>query len=727
VLILAAALVAWQGAGGAAGAMPARDTTAAYMDPAARDLVARARERRASAQLTIAGYHALVLQRMSFGIRALRRDRLLYRQEVSARVAWTRGGQDTITMLGAREGIPVALTHDQVPEDLRQDAQDLAYDPSADRMVIGLRDSGFVYDPLAPGSEGNYRFRAGDTTTITLQSGQTIRLYELEVVPRREDVHLLVGSFWIEAETHAVVRALFKPARAWDFDRDVSKEDKGDDGDIPGFLKPLRGEIRFITIEYALWEGRWWLPRLIALDGVASAGNFATFPLRFERVYDEYEVRAGVPVRLVPMAERPPTPVTDSTDLDSLDAGHLACLGKADCWCGKEECRAAVVVLPPDSSTLLTGERLPPPIVEAGEELITKGELQEIGEQLKSLPPSPWEAHRPRLAIGPGGSGLLRYNKVEALSIGARFEWDLGRVSTDATARLGVSDLWPNLDAGVGHEGTELRWRLAGYRRLTAANPDNRPLGVINSAMGLMFGRDDGQYFRTWGGEATLRPAATLPQTFELRFYGEAQRNAEKTTDWSIPHLINSAHEFSGNFSAASATQFGMAMTLRGSRGISARGVTVGAQLDMDADVGTYQYARASLTARLTAPLGSRLVGAIEVAGGATGTTTTASPPQADYFLGGVGSLRGYDGGISAGPAFYRGRLEFANRFPAARLAIFSDAGWAGPGAAMLGSRPLVSVGAGASFLDGILRFDLSRALVAPAGWRLDFSVDGIL
>ena len=719
MLIFAAALLAWQSA--------AQDTGGAYLDPGARQLVQHARERRATAQLTIAGYHALVVQRMSFGLRALRRDRLLYRQEVSARVAWNRGAQDTITMLGAREGIPIAITHDQVPEDLREDAQDLAYDPSADRMVIGLRDSGFVYDPIAAGSEANYQFRSGDTTVITLQGGNTIRLYELQVLPRREDVHLLVGSFWIEAESYGVVRALFKPARVWDFDRDLSQKDKGDD-DIPGFLKPLRGEIRFITIEYALWEGRWWLPRLFALDGVASAGNFATFPMRFERTYDEYRVRAGDPVRLVPLAERPPpVPTGDSINVDSLDPAARACIGQAGCWCGRDRCRNAVVIIPDDSSALLTGEHLPPPIGDAGTQLITEGELREIGDQLKGLPATPWQAHPPTLAIGPGGSGLLRYNRVEALSVGARFEWDFGRLSTDATARLGVSDLWPNLEAGIGHDGTEIRWHLAGYRRLTAANPENRPLGVINSAQSLFLGRDDGQYFRAWGGELTLRPVATLPQAFELRLYGEAQRDADQTTNFSMRHLVNSDHLFTANFSAVPATQFGAALTLRGSKGISSRGVTVGADLTLDANVGTYQYGRASLTGRLTVPLGSRLVGALEVAGGATGTTTTASPVQGYFFLGGSGSLRGYDGGVTVGPAYYRGRLEFANRFPAVRLAVFSDAGWAGAGSAVSGSRPLVSVGAGVSFLDGILRIDLGRGLVAPTGWRLDFSVDGIL
>ena len=75
----------------------------------------------------------------------------------------------------------------------------------------------------------------------------------------------------------------------------------------------------------------------------------------------------------------------------------------------------------------------------------------------------------------------------------------------------------------------------------------------------------------------------------------------------------------------------------------------------------------------------------------------------------------------------YDEALRWLNRFPGARLLLFSDAGWAGPRAAGWSGRPLLSAGIGASFLDGLVRLDLARALRAPRGWRLDCYVDGIL
>jgi hypothetical protein len=68
-----------------------------------------------------------------------------------------------------------------------------------------------------------------------------------------------------------------------------------------------------------------------------------------------------------------------------------------------------------------------------------------------------------------------------------------------------------------------------------------------------------------------------------------------------------------------------------------------------------------------------------------------------------------------------------ANRWPAARLALFADAGRADSRTNLTFQHPLIGVGIGASFLDGLFRIDVSRAIVAPKGWRVDFYTDGIL
>src|SRR5204863_345416 len=107
-----------------------------------------------------------------------------------------------IDVLGARQAVPAAVPKPSLPEDLKGDAGDYAFDPADDRMTIGFgggddrprrdstqdstrhRDVEFRH-PLAPGSEADYRFASGDSSVIVFPDGRTIRLRELKVMPRR--------------------------------------------------------------------------------------------------------------------------------------------------------------------------------------------------------------------------------------------------------------------------------------------------------------------------------------------------------------------------------------------------------------------------------------------------------------------------------------------------------------------------------------------------------------
>ncbi len=100
---------------------------------------------------------------------------------------------------------------------------------------------------------------------------------------------------------------------------------------------------------------------------------------------------------------------------------------------------------------------------------------------------------------------------------------------------------------------------------------------------------------------------------------------------------------------------------------------------------------------------------------------------MSDWYLGGPGTLRGYGGGVTSGDAFWRARAELANRWPAARVVLFADVGRAALRDHLSLARPLAGVGVGASFLDGLLRLDLARAVRTPTGWRLDFYTDAAL
>ncbi|PYO34370.1 MAG: hypothetical protein DMD74_10905, partial [Gemmatimonadetes bacterium] len=106
------------------------DSATAYLDPGAQGLVARARARRLLVDRSIRAYEATARERIAVGLRALRRDRMVYRRELAVHISWRRDTVGEIRVLGAREAIPVAMRREQIPEDLASDAPDLAFDPA---------------------------------------------------------------------------------------------------------------------------------------------------------------------------------------------------------------------------------------------------------------------------------------------------------------------------------------------------------------------------------------------------------------------------------------------------------------------------------------------------------------------------------------------------------------------------------------------------------------------
>ncbi|MGH7646048.1 MAG: BamA/TamA family outer membrane protein [Gemmatimonadales bacterium] len=144
----------------------------------------------------------------------------------------------------------------------------------------------------------------------------------------------------------------------------------------------------------------------------------------------------------------------------------------------------------------------------------------------------------------------------------------------------------------------------------------------------------------------------------------------------------------------------------------------------MGGETGTFDFWRAAMTLRGSAPLTGRLVGALELAGGMSAGTLSV---QSQWYLGAPGSLRGYAGGTAKDEAFWRVRADLATAFPGARVVLFGDAGAVAPRDDLSAGVSLASAGIGASLLDGLFRVDLARALRPPTGWRVEFYVDGVL
>jgi hypothetical protein len=707
-----------------------------YANQATADLVAHTRAARERNERLVTSYTATVSQRMGAGIHALSRDRMLYHQELSANISWKRDGKSTITVTGARQGIPVAKRKEAVPEDLDDQVRWLVVNPAEDYLgMIGDDADGFVY-PLREGGEQDYRFATGDTTVITLASGKKIRLLKLEITPRRSEWRLMSGALWFDADTYGLVRAVFRPARPYDLRRDA---EPGDLEDVPSWVN-VKAEIKFITLEYALYEDRWWMLRYAALDAVGNMGSWLGIPVKFERVYSDYEVQGGTPppegikfrpagtVRDRDKDAEPYDREAERARRRELRRARNECLDKAESReqttaClrqGRNTDTTLIVVVPPDTLSLLASPTLGPPVLEMGD-LITESELRGLADAIGQLPGAPRGSY---VQLPRGVSAVLRnarYNRVEALSLGISGSVQTGRLTGDGLARIGLADGVPNGELGLSLGGQRSRFRLGGYRRLAAVNPDTRPFGVVNSVWGLMFQRDDGDYFRTLGAELTGQNVET--GWWSWRLYAEQEKAAFVETSFSVPHLFNGSNHFRPNVVAERADQFGAALTLRGNQPLS-RSLQVGGEATLEAATGDYEFGRGSATVRAIVTPRELLAFAFEAS---AGSSTGGLPVQGRFYLGGPATLRGYDGAVTAGESYWRGRLEVGNTFPAVRLTVYSDIGWAGPRSTFWTGRPLIGSGIGASLLDGLIRLDLSRALRAPKGWRFDLYFDGRL
>lgn len=708
-----------------------------YLDPGAAALHEAATERRERVDRSIDAYTAVVTERIEIGLRALRRDRMLFRRETAARLSWQREGPIGIEILGAREVLPTFTSKPQVPAGLHGFVPHLAFDPADDHLQVGLRLGEFVRHPLAGDAGRNYRFRSGDTTSIKLPDGRAIRLIELRVLPRRKDYRLFSGSIWIDEASKGIVQAVFRLARPYDVDIDAP------DDDMPGALRPFRAGVEFVSVEYGLWDLQWWLPRTVALEGVAEAGAVARAPFRYEIVYADYEV-VGTPGSRVVAAltdsagnrvkpERCRTNFTVQVQVKAGSPGKAAAKPAADPESAAAPDSAAekrrekksdpacerYAVTIPDSASLLTSGLLPADPYAQNEPLVVEAELEELARAIGALPEAPWQIGRPFVRWRPFGQP--RYNRVEGLSFGVASELDLGPLRLFGHARLGLADLEPKGQLGIQRDTESRRLRLAAYHRLTAMDPSLRPLALGYSLNSLLFGNDEADFYRATGVELTGAPAPARTPWYDWRLFAQQERSAEKETDFSARRLLDDGHAFAPNLTADRADLIGGSLDLNWSRGLDPAGFRWGAAAGLKAATGTYEFVLPSAMLRVDAPLPGPLVGAAELA---AGTSSGELPVQHRWFLGGTGSLRGYDAGIRSGETFWRARAEIATALPMARLVLFGDAGTAGPRSTLSGEDPLVSAGVGVSILDGLLRLDLARALRAPTGWRLSIHAD---
>jgi hypothetical protein len=358
------------------------------------------------------------------------------------------------------------------------------------------------------------------------------------------------------------------------------------------------------------------------------------------------------------------------------------------------------------------------------EELLTEADLKQLKDRLEDFSGAPMMLGAPELRYSLFDPGMLRYNRIEGLSFGSSASADFGKYAFSGSARIGVADLQPNFEIEAEKPGESMSLSLAAYRRLNGTDPLRNPFTLGNSLSALLFGRDEADFYRSLGVELRGEPAGVAGGRYWWRIYAQREREAEMETSFSVRRLFDKGYDFRPNIAANENDAVGAELLLRFHRGLNPTGFRFGAELYSHGSTGTFDFGRSALTLRFGIPLPGPFDMATEYA---AGSSLDSIPLQHLWYIGGSGTLRGYHAGAMIGESFWRGRAEIGYGHPAVRLVGFSDVGWAGPRDEFRNGKPLLSVGAGFSIMDGILRFDVARGLREPRGWGVSLYFDAAL
>jgi hypothetical protein len=378
--------------------------------------------------------------------------------------------------------------------------------------------------------------------------------------------------------------------------------------------------------------------------------------------------------------------------------------------------------VPCDLATLATSPDLPPSIYDPGEKLFdfsARDALIKEALTLTAQPPltlNPRKLPKPTLIYGPQ---LLRYNRIEGLSAGLGVNQVLGGGYTaDLVGRVGAADRRPSGEVSLTRSNLSRAVYISGYTRLVSARDWGNPLSFGSSVSALLFGRDEGFYYRTAGAEIGGRREYGTP--LDWRLFVERQRGAVVETDFSI-----AGNNAIPNIVARPGNYAGAAVRFRPAYGADPQGFRIFSDLRLEAASGADSaYGRGALDVSFTKSFGA-VGGALTLSGG---SSVGALPDQRRWYLGGAHTIRGQSPDTaSSGSAYWMTRAELGRSIYGPRAVLFGDLGWVGDRNQIdKVGRPLSGAGAGLSLLDGLIRFDVARGINPRKQWRVDVYIEAV-
>jgi hypothetical protein len=736
-------------------AVTADHLATAYRDAPARSLLLLARDARLRQDSALASYDATTYQRISagFGFAKFGRDRLAFRTEDATHVRWRRGVGAYVDVTGSRTVIPIAGKSGRMEMD--GSISPIPYYPGSETLWIGssvarptVDENDGIVHPLAEGAEAYYTYATGDSVTFRLPDGKSIRLRELKVRPREPKWNLAVGSLWFDMSGGQLVRAAYRMSVPMDIEAVAKADDSTEFDDVPLVMRPLlfpmTAQISAIGVEYGLYQGRFWLPRVQIAEGGARMGVMRV-PFKLEQKYQYENVNAGVPL---------PPIVVDSTNRrnrrgmnvsvsvggssdstgsrrDSLRAARRTERLKCDSAGNRTYTRQrdgmpnpVFITISCDSTKLAHSPDLPPSIYDRGDEVLTSADMSEMEALVRDA--LAMDAQADFVPQPPTvGIDRPRYNRIEGLSLGVRADQVLGAgYSLHGTARIGVADREPNVELTGSRSDLRRTLSLTAYNRLVSASDWGNPLSLGSSISAFLFGRDEGFYYRTSGVELASVPDAGGERAFLWGLFAEQERTATQRTTFSVARSVNGTL-FEPNIEAVRGTYVGARASYLRSTGLDPQGFRLFSDLRFEAAHGdTGSYGRAALDLTGSHGIGNGAA-SITVAGG---SSVGVLPTQRYWFLGGTSTVRGQRPSLRdglAGNAFWLTRAEVAYGVGVLRPVVFGDLGWAGDRTAWREiGQPASGVGVGTSLMDGLVRFDVARGIHPEKAWRVNAYLD---
>ena len=325
--------------------------------------------------------------------------------------------------------------------------------------VIKIGDGDEVRDvphPAAPAATTIYDYRLADSVTLTLGGDQgTVRVYEIQVRPKRTDRSALIGSVFVDRASADIVRMTFTFTPASYVDR--------------------RLDYINISLDNGLFAGSYWLPaeqsveirrQLPELDFAAGAiikGRIRVGRYEFNQPLSD-TLFWGRPVSAVPEAQRRAYPFEQDIYADLSESGLS-----------------------------------PTPRME---------ELQELAEELVGVPrlsglPS-W-----RLYV-PNASSVVRHNDTEGWYAGVGVTYvPSPTFRTDFMTGYAFGAERPEVTASTTLLRGDVAWKLrAYYNEPRDIGPIEGAPSVINTFTSSLGGRDYTDLIMTRGVELRLNAAS---------------------------------------------------------------------------------------------------------------------------------------------------------------------------------------------------------------------------